>query len=51
MEWLEGHIQRVLWTSEDSGWAVIRLATGPDEAVTAVGTLAMAVQDGEGAFL
>lgn len=48
--WLEGTLSRVLWASEETGWAVIRVDVG-DDVVTAVGTLAGAIQDGEGVFV
>ena len=48
--WLEGHLSRVLWASEESGWAVILVNTGED-LITAVGTLAGAIGDGDGTFL
>jgi len=43
-EWIEGRIDRVLWASQDSGYAVVRLDTdrGP---VTAVGDLLPALDD------
>ena len=49
--WLEGHLQRVLWASEASGWAVVRVATADGSVETAVGTLAGAIEDGEGTFV
>ena len=50
-DWLEGHLTRVLWASEESGYAVVRLLA-PDGAVhTVVGTLAGAIQGGEGVFV
>lgn len=48
--WLEGTLSRVLWASEESGWAVVRVET-KTELVTAVGTLAGAIEGGEGVFL
>lgn len=40
LEWVEGQLCRVLWASEDSGFALVRVATRAGE-VTAVGNLAV----------
>jgi exodeoxyribonuclease V alpha subunit len=37
--WVEGQVERVVWSSVESGWAVLRLHTG-DGSVSVVGTLA-----------
>ena len=50
MSWLEGCLQRVLWVSERSGYAVVRLSTPSGEAM-AVGQLAQLAEQAEGAFV
>ncbi|MFT4626186.1 MAG: exodeoxyribonuclease V alpha subunit [Myxococcota bacterium] len=51
MEWVEGRLRRVLWASERSGYAVVRVETTAGAQITAVGPLA-ALQDFEaGAFV
>jgi len=49
--WVEGHLRRVLWSSEQSGYAIVRIETVDQEAITAVGTLAVLLESGEGAFV
>lgn len=39
MEWLEGHLEKVLWASDRTGYAVLRVAI-EDRVVSAVGPLA-----------
>lgn len=50
MAWLEGRLLRVLWLSEKSGYAVVRVATDDGE-VMAVGALAALGTQPEGAFV
>ena len=50
MPWLEGRLSRVLWSSERSGYAIVRVAVDAGEAV-AVGTLASLVNEEPGAFV
>jgi exodeoxyribonuclease V alpha subunit len=38
--WLEGRLERVLWASDDGGYAVVKIGTS-DGSVTAVGDLAL----------
>jgi len=49
--WIEGRLQRVLWASATSGYAVVRLAGVDDASFVAVGMLADLVDHAEGAFL
>lgn len=50
-EWLEGTIVRVVWSSEATGWAVLRVRTAEADAMV-VGTLAAAAPPGcEGQFI
>ena len=46
MEWVEGHVRRVVWSSPDSGYAVVQLET-PTQIVTAVGNLSILADEGE----
>lgn len=50
MAWLEGRLQRVLWVSEKSGYAVVRVTTEEGDAM-AVGSLAALASQPEGAFV
>jgi len=49
--WVEGHLRRVLWASEQTGYAIVRVETVEEEVVTAVGTLGVLIEAGEGAFV
>ena len=40
MAWLEGHLTRILWSSDDSGFAIVKIDTG-EQSITAVGSLAV----------
>ncbi|MCB9685771.1 MAG: ATP-dependent RecD-like DNA helicase [Alphaproteobacteria bacterium] len=51
MPWLEGTLERVLWSSDSSGWAVVRLHTVDQGSVMAVGSLASLDAQEEGAFV
>ena len=52
MEWLEGRVARVLYTSEATGYAVLKLETPQGVQVPCVGTLAALTDDlDEGDFL
>ncbi len=45
-DWLEGRVTRVVWASEETGYAVVRLSMGEDQPhVTAVGPLAVLADD------
>lgn len=44
--WLEGRLSRVVWASEDGGYAVVRLKTAKGE-VTAVGDLALLADEAD----
>ncbi len=46
-DWLEGRVAHVVWHSDQTGYAVVRLAVGSDgsEVVTAVGPLAILAGD------
>ena len=45
-EWVEGTVERVLWASQDSGYAIVMVRTGI-ETFTAVGDLASLSPDGD----
>ena len=49
--WVEGHLRRVLWSSDQTGYAIVRIETVEEELVTAVGTLGVLLEAGEGAFV
>lgn len=49
--WVEGRLQRVLWASDTSGYAVVRLSGSDDTSYVAVGLLADLVDHAEGAFV
>ncbi len=51
MPWLEGSLERVLWASDSSGWAVVRVVTADHGTVMAVGTLASLQGQEEGSFV
>jgi exodeoxyribonuclease V alpha subunit len=48
--WVEGRLERVLWASDSSGYAVVRFTDGADGFV-AVGQLADLAEQAEGAFV
>ncbi len=48
--WVEGRIERVLWSSERSGYGVVRF-DGADGSFIAVGTLADLTEQPQGAFV
>ncbi len=48
---MEGRIERVLWSSERSGYAVVRFSTGAEEGFIAVGPLADLTEQASGAFV
>ncbi|MEQ1505648.1 MAG: helix-hairpin-helix domain-containing protein, partial [Myxococcota bacterium] len=50
MAWLEGRLMRVLWSSDRTGYGVIRVAATDGEAI-AVGPLASLADQPEGAFV
>src|SRR5688572_28988982 len=50
MPWLEGRLSRVLWSSERSGYAIVRISTDGGD-VVAVGTLASLGGEEPGAFV
>lgn len=49
-DWIEGSVTRVLWVSERSTYAVVRLHTADNREIVAVGELKPLVEAGEGAF-
>ena len=49
-EWVEGRLQRVLWASDASGYAVARFE-GPEGPFVAVGALADLLEQAEGVFV
>ncbi len=51
MTWLEGTLVRVLWASEHTGYAVVRMRLDGDEEVVTVGQLASLSEQVEGAFV
>ena len=50
-EWVEGRLSRVLWSSDRSGYAVVRIETAYNSEIIAVGTLASLADQPEGAFV
>ena len=50
-DWLEGRIDRVLWASADTGWAVLRVVDAEGQGVVAVGPLAPLAEADAGAFV
>lgn len=49
-DWVEGSVTRVLWSSERTDYAVVRLHTSDDRDIVAVGDLAVLAESGEGTF-
>lgn len=51
LEWVEGRLSRVLYVSEKTGYAVIRIHTTFDTDLVVVGTLSSLADQEEGAFV
>lgn len=49
-DWIEGSLTRVLWASERSAYAVVRMHTADDREIVVVGDLKPLVEEGEGTF-
>ncbi len=50
MTWLEGRLDRVLWASASTGYAVVRIASTEGETVVAVGAIASLAECEPGTF-
>ncbi len=48
--WLEGEVNRLLWSSDQTGYAVVRFHTSDDQDVIVVGNLSVLAEGGEGTF-